>query len=91
MADFGLVEPFDVDDGQLDGIRPNEIFTMGVEFEMLRQRLLPGEENFRIYVNRKNSERLIALCERHDRFVECGPVEYEDWQLLIVGGRREGC
>jgi hypothetical protein len=38
MAEFGMVRSFDIDDGQLDGLRPQEIFVLGYELALVMQR-----------------------------------------------------
>ena len=33
-AEYDLMEPFDIDNGELDGLRPQECFVLGVEWQM---------------------------------------------------------
>src|SRR5438552_1591297 len=40
---YELVEPFDIDDGSLEGIAAKEAFTLGVEWLMFRRRLQSGQ------------------------------------------------
>lgn len=65
-SDFELIESFDIDDNQLDGIRPQVVFSLGVEWEMVRQELDTGREvNRTIHV--ENTERFRAMCFRRGR------------------------
>jgi hypothetical protein len=36
--EFGLIEPFDIDDGSLKGFRPEYAFALGTEWQIFRQR-----------------------------------------------------
>ena len=86
QTEFELVEPFDVDDGSLVGLSPAMCFTLGVEWEQFRQHLKDAQP-FSILVIDKNADRLVALAERHGRFIEHHP-QCEGWTMLIVGNQR---
>lgn len=86
-AEWGLVEPFDTDNGELDGVPPAECFALGVEFEMFRQKLKTGLV-FKEHCLANNAERLVRMVERHNRFVEHSPAETEGWALIHVGGTK---
>jgi hypothetical protein len=79
-----LIEPFDVDDGQLDGIAPHEAFAMGAEFAMFR-RLLVSSEPFTRLCLASNADRLVKMVERRGRFVEDRPTNCEGWREIWVG------
>jgi hypothetical protein len=83
-VEWGLVEPFEVDDGSLDGIGRAECFSLGVEWGMFRQRLKSGQR-FSILCLANNAARLSAMAERHRRFVEYRPATTEGWALITVG------
>lgn len=83
-AEFGLVEPFDIDDGSLDGIGVKECFALGVEWQLFRERLKTGKP-FTDVVLANNAERLTKLAERSRRFVESRPAS-NGWSTITVGG-----
>lgn len=64
--EFELMEPFDIDNGELDGLRPQEIFALGVEWEMLRQELDTGRMIGRM-IHKENLDRFSAMCLRRGR------------------------
>lgn len=68
MTDWGLTDPFDIDDGSLDGLTPEQAFVFGVEWGMLFQSL-DEEESRLVFVNihTENAERLVRLCRRKGR------------------------
>jgi hypothetical protein len=81
---FGLIEPFDVDDGSLKGISPEYAFALGVEWCFFRQRLATGKP-FKMLCLPENVKRLVALAERHRRFVEDRQTTCVDWIQIWVG------
>lgn len=66
-TDWGLVEPFDIDHGELDGLTPQMGFVLGVEWQQFRQALLTNPEPFLQAVHTANEARLLSLCQRHGR------------------------
>lgn len=91
-VNYGLVEPFDVDDGSLDGFSPQEIFCFGVEWEMFRQKLKDTPRSFTEQIHSANVQRLLAMCKRHERSAIRRLVgdDYMDWCLLDVGPAPDG-
>lgn len=65
-AEYEPVEPFGIDDGQLDDLSPAECFTLGVEWEMVRTRLASGE-GFECPLHAANRDRVAAMLDRHGR------------------------
>lgn len=86
MADFSLVEPFDIDNQELNGLSLQECFTIGVEWQMFRQRLLSTDQPFTELIHNINSARLTSMVERHGRFVECSPCAV-GWDIIFVGDK----
>lgn len=90
MADdhnYSLVEPFGIDHGELDGLTPQEVFTLGVEWQLFRGQLEhPDVEAFQFQAHTANAERLKAMCKRHGREVkQCWLHEdYAEWCVLHV-------
>jgi hypothetical protein len=85
MADYTLCEPFDIDDGELDGLGPQLVFCLGVEWQLTRQELESGEP-FERTIHTENSARLLAMCERHGRKAKVTWLhdDYETWRVLTV-------
>ena len=81
---FNLVEPFDTNDGSLDGISAKLAFAMGVEWQLFRQRL-KSEKPFKTYCLPQNAARLVKMAERHNRFVEDRPHVCAGWTEIFVG------
>lgn len=79
--DFGLKEPFDIDDGELDGLTLQRAFTLGVEWEMFYQRLT--HDVFEMQIHAANEERLTRLAGRHGFAVSRKWVN-DDWVLLCA-------
>lgn len=79
---YELMEPFGIDNGELDGLRPKDIFTLGVEWEMCRHELDTGRAISRpIHV--ENLERFSAMCVRRGReFIASLPVD--GWHHVTV-------
>ena len=84
-AEFGLIEPFETDNGSLDGVTAEHAFALGVEWAMWRQRLKTGQP-FTDLCLPKNTSRLVRLCERHKRIVEDRPNICPGWDEIYVGG-----
>jgi hypothetical protein len=83
-AQFSLIEPFDVDDDSLNGLSPNYIFSLGVEWEMFRQKLATGK-SFSVLCLPQNRDRFVKMAERHRRFVEDRQTACVDWLEVWVG------
>lgn len=67
MMKYKMVEPFDIDDGQLDGLSVQESFCLGVEWQMFRNKVEEDSGSFDYQIHSKNVDRLKALCNRHGR------------------------
>lgn len=67
MSDeFGLAEPFDIDDGELDGLTPQQCFVLGVEWATFRHAMQSGDE-IGMMIHAENCQRIKAMTERHGR------------------------
>jgi hypothetical protein len=83
METWGLVEPFEVDNGELASFSPALCFALGVEWELFRQRLATGER-FTQLVMTEGASRLVRMTERQNRFVE-HHSHCDGWTEIIVG------
>jgi hypothetical protein len=83
QSTFGLVEPFDVDHGELAGMTAKEAFCLGVEWQVFRDLLPVRRGAFEDLVHAGNGERLLALCARHGRKAVLH-AHGGDWTLIAV-------
>jgi hypothetical protein len=88
MADAELrpIRPFDIDNGELDGLRPNEIFVLGYELAMVDARIQSGEI-FNCPVHSDNVARIRAELDRQGRRYSIAWMEgdeSESWSNLRV-------
>ena len=63
---FGLVEPFEIDDGSLKGVSPEYAFALGADWQMFHQQLETGKP-FKTLCLPENRIRFVAMAERHRR------------------------
>jgi hypothetical protein len=90
MDTYHLVEPFDIDDGSLDGLSLQEAFTLGVEWALFWDRLKSGQP-FQDLCLANNAQRLEKLAERMGRFSECRQTSVHGWTEVWVGTLISGC
>jgi hypothetical protein len=83
-GDYELVEPFETDDNSLKGVNSEIAFTLGVEWQMFRQRLKTGRP-FQTLCLAMNTNRLVKMAERQRRFVEDRPAPWAGWSEIWVG------
>lgn len=81
---YGLVEPFDIDHGELDGISPVEAFVLGCEWWQVYT-MLDGDEPISKPIHASNASRIKRMCIRRGRRVKVTPSA-EGWQNLEVAG-----
>lgn len=86
MPDRIPIEPFETDDGSLDGLSAAACFALGVEWEMFRQKLNQLQP-FSALVHTRNALRVCRMAERHNRFVESHPVA-PFYTAVIVGSSK---
>jgi len=86
MAEFGLKKSFGIDNGELDGLRPQECFVLGYELAEIDALLLrPGAIDRPVHT--QNRDRILQSCKEARRPCELkwlpGDVS-ESWQRLLV-------
>ncbi len=86
-AKWGLVEPFDIDDGELDGVSRQTAFCLGYEFCEFRRALERGGP-IRQTAHTENAGRLKRMCIRRGRKFKAEPCPgcEADWTYLDVAG-----
>jgi hypothetical protein len=82
--EFGLVEPFEIDDGSLRHVSPEYAFALGVEWAMFREQLSTGKRFIALCLP-ENRTRFVRMAERHRRFVEDRPTACVDWIQIWIG------
>lgn len=86
MADFGLLRSFGIDNGELDGLRPNLIFVLGYECAMVDEELRTGKLIVRP-IHAENRQRIEDECKRLGRICTMtwivGDVS-ESWVQMVV-------
>lgn len=86
MAEFGLIKSFDIDHGELDGLRPQECFVLGYELALVDHWLKEPHE-IRQPVHVENRTRIESACKDAKRPYRLtwmpGDVS-ESWLLLEV-------
>lgn len=86
MSDFGLIRPFDIDDGKLDGLSPQQCFVLGYELCMI-DRLLESGEGFARTIHAENEHRIKFACNKARRYVEMewmADDASESWMTMTV-------
>lgn len=90
MSNFGLVKSFNIDDGQLDGLSPQQCFVLGYELSEI-DRLLEADAPIQKTINSANRERIAKACQDACREFKLSWFENdpsEGWMMLNVGPRK---
>jgi hypothetical protein len=85
QQEYGLVEPFDIDNGELDGVRPQQAFVLGYEICQLHNLLDGGPSPISRPVHAENESRIKRLCIRRRRKCRLAPNGPE-WLWLEIAG-----
>lgn len=89
MPEFGLIKSFAIDDGQLDGLTPQECFVLGYELAQIDHQLGTGVP-IRQPVHADNRERIASSCRDAERRFNLSWLPgdaSESWLLLEVAGK----
>lgn len=88
MSKWNISEPFDIDDGQLDELTPQQCFVLGVEWQTVCAWVEEGKEGERL-VHSSNISRLLRMARR--RGVELGATTLGDgWSSIRALGAGSG-
>lgn len=66
QREYRCVEPFDIDDGELDGLSPALAFVLGCEWWQVKEMLETGAA-FGKPIHNENANRIKRMCIRRDR------------------------
>jgi hypothetical protein len=89
MPNFGLIKSFEIDDGQLDGLSPQEVFVLGYELADV-DRQLKTRKPFSRLIHAENRHRIEASCMDSGREYSINWMEAdasETWLMLHVCAR----
>jgi hypothetical protein len=91
MPEYTLKESFHIDNGELDGLRPQECFVLGVEWAGVYQHIISDSDDpLYMTIHHANKSRLQGLCDKYKRFhdyVQC-EEPLETYGTLFVGSKR---
>lgn len=85
MPEFGLLDSFGIDDGELEHLDRHECFVLGVEWQTFRQELDKcrryGRGEFKQLVHASNEQRLSELADKYG-FTVSRTLENDSWATL---------
>lgn len=67
MSQYVLLESFQIDDGQLDGKSPQEIFVLGYELASVSHRAETDHDEFVTTVHSDNESRILEALAKRSR------------------------
>lgn len=79
-SDFGLIESFNIDDGELDGRNRQECFVLGYELAQVSAELESGAI-LEKPIHADNADRIRAAAKKRNRAIEIIPY-HDDWFWL---------
>lgn len=89
MAEYGLVKSFDIDNGELDGISPQQCFVLGYELAQI-DALLTSGATFERPVHAANRSRIEKACRDAGVEFELNWMpgdSSESWMWLAAKGK----
>jgi len=91
MSDFGLIRPFAIDNGELEGMTPQQIFVLGYELAQLDHLIDKCKYGFTKMFHAANIERLelkLKSCDRGWEIRWMDSDQSEEWVMLSVTTKR---
>jgi len=82
--EFSLVQPFYVDNGELDGLSLKHAFVLGYEFCCIMEKLYRKEFPFEVQFHSDNETRVRKALDSHHANYEIHV--HDDWPVLVVSG-----
>lgn len=83
MGDYEIMEPFGIDDGELDGISDQQIFCLGYELAQIHALADKGRA-FEKPIHRENGKRIVASLMRRGLTFNIAETEVPEWAHLTV-------
>lgn len=86
MSAYNLIDSFNVDNGELSGFTPTQCFTLGVEWQIFRQKLLTEPRPFKMMIQADNQKRLELLTISHKRKARVVWIhdDFNQWKDIYV-------
>lgn len=84
-GEYGIADPFEIDNGELNGLTPQECFTLGAEWGSLRRIILMSSDPITALIDPKNEGRILHMLYRNGRPAIATRLN-EDWVRLEVPG-----
>ena len=84
MAEFGLKKSFEIDNGQLDGLSPQECFVLGYELAKIDDMLESEVDGFDQICHTANRQRIVKSCRDAGRKFRCVSILDSEWMTLQV-------
>lgn len=81
-----LMDPFNIDSGELVGLTPQQAFTLGVEWQLLRTEAAAKEAPFTAIIHRENVARCLAMLRCQQRAAKWRQIDGV-WAELSIGAR----
>lgn len=81
--EYGLLEPFYIDKGELEGLSPQECFVLGIEWQIVAD-LADNPAGFARPVHEANVLRLSKMLTRRGRRFRFQPTGVGTWLWLTV-------
>ena len=80
--EYSMLEPFFIDESELDGVSPENAFVLGVEWQMVFDQMQTGEA-FERPVHGLNRSRIMRLLVRNGRMYHISKAK-DGWCNLCV-------
>lgn len=87
VANYGLKFSFSIDDGELDGLSPQECFALGYELSLVRDVYAKQKQGGAWPVHAKNSDRIRRALDDAGRKYELNwsaGDSSESWMQLVI-------
>jgi hypothetical protein len=83
-TEYNLVERLPENE-DLTGLTLSEAFCLGVEFQMVRARVMVGHGDYDEVVHTDNADRLVKMCLNNGRVARHERTDVEGWSTLHIG------
>ncbi len=88
--EWGMVQSFHIDNGELQGLRLEDVFVLGVEFQMFFHSATHLDDAFSLQMHPENEARVCAMLRKHGRDFRVrympGDVS-ESWKMVDVAAK----
>ena len=85
--EYQMFEPFEIDNGELDGLDNQMCFCLGAEYVQWLERFRSNQDKWDVYVIKENAERVANMGRRFN--YEVVLETYDDEWTLMKARRKE--